>query len=245
MDSAIYLMGSRMDALAENLQLIAANLANANTPGFKRTTWKFAEVLQALAPQLGGGIGAPGVVPEWSSLTVSGTDFSPGAIRMTGSPLDLAIRGSGFFVLDTADGPRYTRKGRLHLNAAGELTDAAGNRFVADSGSLRVPETASEIAVSRDGEVLADDELIGRLQLVDIPDPQYLVAVGWGLYRNDGPAPGRSFTSEIIQGAVEGSNVNVLNEMVSLVQVMRAYEATARILKRLDSLNGQLVRSAA
>jgi flagellar basal-body rod protein FlgF len=164
---------------------------------------------------------------------------------MTGRPLDLALRGRGFFVVDTPAGRRYTRKGRICLNSEGELIDGNGNRFVADSGTLRIPEDAEGISISRSGEVVAGEERLGQLAVVDIPQPERLVAEGWSLYRNDGQRATPAVGAEVVQGAIEQSNVNVVNETVSLVQIMRAYETASRIVKRMDALNGQLVRSAA
>ncbi len=245
MDSVAYLMGGRMSELTANLDVVAANLANADTPGFKRATCCFSEALRPLLSAADASASASAFAPDWCQLRTGSTDFSQGSVRMTGRPLDLAIRGPGFLVVDTPAGQRYTRKGRICLNAEGELTDGNGNRFVADSGALRIPEDAEDISVSRSGEVMADEEVLGRLLVVDIRQPERLVAEGSSLYRNDGPRAAPAVGAEVVQGAIEQSNVNVVNEAISLVQIMRAYETASRILKRMDALNGQLVRSAA
>jgi len=201
MDSVAYLMGGRMSELTANLDVVAANLANADTPGFKRATCCFSEALRPLLSAADASASASAFAPDWCQLRTGSTDFSQGSVRMTGRPLDLAIRGPGFLVVDTPAGQRYTRKGRICLNAEGELTDGNGNRR--------------------------------------------LVAEGSSLYRNDGPRAAPAVGAEVVQGAIEQSNVNVVNEAISLVQIMRAYETASRILKRMDALNGQLVRSAA
>jgi flagellar basal body rod protein FlgG len=221
MDSVIYLTGSHMNGLMDSLQVISNNLANANTAGLGTFSL------------------------DWPELSDRWIDFSQGPVRRTGRPLDVAIQGDAFFVVDTPAGPRYTRKGRLYPNAQGELTDAAGNRFASDSGALRIPEGVAEIGVDRSGYVSADGQAIGRLKLVDIPEPDALVAEGWANFRNDGAPPMDALDSSVIQGAVEESNVNAVQEMVALIGVMRAYEASARIARRLDALNGRLIRTAA
>ncbi|MHC5033422.1 MAG: flagellar hook-basal body protein [Planctomycetota bacterium] len=245
MDSVVYLTGSHMNSLMDSLQVISTNLANANTAGFKRTVGKFREVLLSLGPLSMSAAGFGTSSLDWPELSDRSIDFSQGPIHRTSRPLDVAIQGDAFFVVDTPAGTRYTRKGRLYPNAQGELTDGAGNRFVSDSGALRIPEGVAEIAVDRSGHVSADGQAIGRLRLVDIPEPDSLVAEGWATFRNDGSSPTDALDSTVIQGAIEESNVNAVQEMVALIGVMRAYEASARIVRRLDALNGRLIRTAA
>jgi len=123
--------------------------------------------------------------------------------------------------------------------------DGAGSRFAAQSGSLRVPAQAAKISVDSEGRVAADDQPVGQLMLMDIPEPDKLVAEGWANFRNDGPPARRAVGSQVIQGAIEESNVSPVREMVGLLGVMRAYEAGARLAKRLDALDGELVKTAA
>ncbi len=242
MDSTVYLAGCRMNGLAGSLDLVAANLANADTPGYKRRVGRFQAALTAAR---GGGGGGGTCAPHWPTLAGPETDFSQGPVRRTGRPLDLAISGRGFFVLETPAGPRYTRKGRLYLNRDGELTDGAGNRFAAEGGSLSIPAGAGGITVDASGGLTAGGQELGRLRLVEFADASVLRPEGRGSFRNDGPPARPAADSRVVQGAIEESNVNPVQEMVALVTVMRAYEAAARIIKRSDNLNGQLVKSAA
>lgn len=245
MPNMIYLTGSRMNALVDNLEVIAANLANANTPGFKRTVGKFKSVLQRATWAPVSGPRPITISPDWPELSRPRTDFSQGPIRRTGRSLDLAIRGDAFFVVETPAGRRYTRKGRLYLNAAGELTDGAGNHFASESGRLQIPEGAGYLTVDPTGQVGAGEQIIGRLMLVDIPEPEALVAEGSSNFRNDGAPSVSAVGSQVMQGAIEQSNVSAVQEMVALIGVMRAYEASARIVKRLDSLSARLIQAAA
>jgi flagellar basal-body rod protein FlgF len=243
MDGAVYLTGNHMSALADNLDVIAANIANASTPGYKRGVCAFTAVLQAAAEATPSVTGEPALI--WARLTDRTTDFSQGPVGRTGRDLDLALQGRGFFVVETPAGTRYTRKGRLYVSPEGELVDGAGSRFAAQSGSLRVPAQAAKISVDSEGRVAADDQPVGQLMLMDIPEPDKLVAEGWANFRNDGPPARRAVGSQVIQGAIEESNVSPVREMVGLLGVMRAYEAGARLAKRLDALDGELVKTAA
>jgi len=241
MDDLAYLVGSRMKGLEENLQTIAHNLANAGTPGFKRTVGKFAAVMDGLQ-------NAEGTTPEegltYAELAARALDLSPGALRRTGRPLDVAVRGQGMLVVATPRGERYTRKGRLYVTPQGELTDGNGYRLAGDTGTLRLPDAAAQLLIDASGNLRADGRTLGRLRLVDIPQPSALVPEGGGLYRNDGPAGRPAADSEIIQGSLEESNVKPVHEMVALIEVMRAYEASSRIARRLELLNRQLVKDA-
>ncbi len=238
MDSSLYVVGDRMDGLAIQLQVIASNVANANSAGFKRMVSTF--VTQDQTEPVVEDV----MDPVWPELAGVALDTSQGAIRNTGRPLDLAIQGDAFFAVETPDGTRYTRKGRINQTADGELTDPAGNRFMSAGGSLNIPDGTTHLTVQRNGELLADGQSAGRLALYDIPDQDALVPLGSGLYRNDGAAARQAVTSTVVQGALEESNVQPVSEMVNLIDVTRAYEAAVRVLRRMDSLSDQLVKSA-
>ncbi len=238
MDSSLYVVGDRMDGLAIQLQVIASNVANANSAGFKRMVSTFVTEDQT-DPYV-----EDVMDPVWPELSGVALDTSQGPITTTGRPLDLAIQGDAFLAVETPDGTCYTRKGRIHQSPNGELTDAAGNRFMAAGGSLNIPEGTTHLTVQRNGEVLADGQSAGRLALYDIPDKDALVPLGSGLYRNDGAAARTALTSTVVQGALEDSNVQPVSEMVNLINVTRAYEAAARILRQMGTLSDQLVKSA-
>jgi len=243
LDNTLYLMASRMNSLGDNLQVIAANLANASTPGFKRTVGRFQAVLQSITPSAQLQPTMP--LLYWPELSAFCQDFSQGPISMTGRPLDLAVRGSAFFVVDTPEGQLYTRKGRIYLNEAGELTDGGGNRFASEGGTLRIPNDAVQIVIDKNGSVVADGRVLGQLRLVDIADTSALVAQGEGLYAYHAPTPAKAVDSEVIQGAVEESNVKAVHEMVAMMELMQAYDASARVVKRMDGLSKELIQNAA
>ncbi len=243
MESSIYVMGSRMHGLADSMQAVASNLANAATPGYKRATHGFEALLRDAAPA---GAPEPGTIsPRWPKLLGPSLDMSSGPISRTGRPLDLALEGEGFFVVDTPRGERYTRKGRIYLDRAGQMTDARGYPFRSDGGTLAVPPDAGEVSVGSDGQVSAGGIPLGSLAVVTIPEPERLVAEGWGLYRNDGAPARPALETRLIQGAIEDSNVRPVQELVAMMEIMRAYEAGSAIVKRLDTLSSRLIRTAA
>lgn len=244
MDGLVYLTGTRMVGLTDQLQVIATNLANANTAGFKGTTGRFSAAVAVAGPQYLGDTSQGGMAPTWPEFSGLRVDLSQGPIRKTDRPLDLAISGKAFFVVETPEGPRYTRKGRFHLSATGEVTDGAGNALGTESGALRIPAGTNEIVIGRDGQVSAGERGVGRIRLVDIPEPAALVSQGEVSFRNDGPEAVPAAGSEVIQGAVEESNVNSVREMISLITVLRAYEAEAHIARRVDSSHNELIKSA-
>ena len=147
--------------------------------------------------------------------------------------------------MNTPEGTQYTRKGRIYQDPNGALTDASGNPYSAGGGSLRIPEGAGSVTVLRNGEVIAGQQSVGKLTIMDIPSHNSLVALGSGYYRNDGPAAKPSLDTGVVQGALEESNVKPVSEMVDLIGVTRAYEAGAKILRRMDGLGDQLVKTAA
>ncbi len=244
MDNSLYLMGNRMVTLADRLRMTSTNLANASTPGFKRLVGGFSATLQNLLSATFQADGSVAPAPRWVYLSGPKLDMSQGPVHVTGRPLDLAVRGPAFFVLETPQGRRYTRRGRVYLNDGGEFCDAVGNRFLSGSGPLRIPQDTAQITVQSNGEVLADGQSVGRLELVEIPQPETLIPEGWGVLRNAGSSPSRAHDSEVIQGAIEGSNVKAVQEMVALVEIMRAYEMSTRTVKRLDNLQRQLVQKS-
>jgi flagellar basal-body rod protein FlgF len=247
MDSTTYVTGARMGGLVRNLEIIAANLANANTPGFKQTVGTFHAELQRFAPWASlPGAGAS-IQPHWPELGDVRMDFSEGPLRATGRPLDIAVRGGAFLAVDTPAGRRYTRKGRLHMNSRGELVDGTGNTFVDEAGgTVRIPPGTESITISVEGEVVADEQTAGRLMLVMVK-PALLAPEGGGLFRLSGnaPRPQQDPHSQVLQGYVEESNSSPIESLVALIEVNRAYEAAARVLKRMDQVSGQLIKAAA
>ena len=246
MSDAIDAVSSSLEALNEQYRSITDNLANANTPGFKRVRISFAQTLaEALAGSAGSQEPAAGT---GQVLANSAIDFSQGALTQTGRALDLALGNAGFFTLKTVDGELYTRCGKFHVNDQRQLVDAAG-RIVGGSGGapIVVPPTVStmDIRVTREGDVRAGGRSIGRLEIVDFTDRSKLAPKGSdcfealaGAGRRDAEVPA------VRQGYLESSNVSVVEELVGLIMVTRLYEANIKSISVQDEQMKNLLEVA-
>lgn len=222
MDNAGYVGLSRQAGLARELDTIANNIANVNTTGFRRESVLFGEYVKRL----------DGGADSLSMATMNRRfiDFSGGEIKATGNPLDVAIDGDGFFLVESANGPRLTRAGSFSLNASGEIVNADGRRVLDESGgALLVPPQTARISISSDGAITADGQPVGRLGVVNA-DPSTLVREGDNMFRADkGYSPATE--AKVRQGALEEANVNPITEIAHLIEVQRAYEMGQKFLE--------------
>ncbi|MCY2927179.1 MAG: flagellar basal-body rod protein FlgF [Planctomycetota bacterium] len=228
-----------LDALAENYRTIANNLANASTPGFKRTQSVFLRELTGRMGQPAAADVVSGTVREQGAI-----DLTPGAMTFTGRPLDVALGGTGFLVVETPSGEFYTRNGTLSLNSQRQLVDGAGRTIAGEGGPIVLPPQASEatIQISADGSVAAAGQAVGKLKVVTFDDPQSLRPVGQGCFAAVGGGAVPATNPKIAQGFREGSNVSPVEELVGLISVTRLYEANIRTLKTLDERLASLNR---
>lgn len=233
MDNAGYISLSRQAGLMRELNTIANNIANASTSGYRRESVIFAEHVKALH----------GGDPSLSIATMNHRyiDFSGGEIRGSDNPLDMAIDGDGFFLVEGEGGPRLTRAGSFSLNAVGELITADGRRVLDEGGgALVVPPQSGTISVAPDGSVTADNQPVGRLGVVTA-DPAYLVREGDNVFRAErGYQPAAA--AKVRQNALEGSNVSVVTEIAHLIEVQRAYEMGQNFLQSDDERIKRTVR---
>jgi flagellar basal body rod protein FlgG len=230
----IYSAASGLDAYSLNQDVVAENLANASTPGFRQQGVVYQSFDLALNGQLTGpedNGGLLGVVPSQAF-----TNFQPGPLQYTGNPLDLAASGNVFFVLDGQTGPELSRNGTFVLNGNGEVVNTSGLRVRSEGGGpLTIPAQTREIGVSADGFVFADGQQVGRLQLEVVANPAVLQRVGPSLF--SGIQPGNAppaGTAVVTRGYRELSNVNPVQEMVSMIAGSRYYEAAQRALRSLS-----------
>lgn len=207
----IYITASGMLTRELAQEVLANNMANARTTGFKRDRVLFR-----------------GVLPE-GVLRVS-TDHSQGPLFRTGNPFDLAIQGRGFFVVETPEGIRYTRDGHFSLDEEGTLVTADGYPVLGEGGTLKLEGTVS---FGEDGTVKVGDVVVGRLRIEDFEDLGVLRKVGGGLFAADVEGrPAEDF--RIRQGFLEGANVSLVAEMVRMIANYRAYEAEQKALLAQD-----------
>ncbi len=236
----LYDAGSALQAATINQEVTAENLAHATTPGYRRQGVTFQALLAAgLRPDPTSSAPAAGA---GASHTASYTLFTPGPVQQTGNPLDLALSGDAFFALESPQGPVYTRNGSFQISARGELVSGSGLRVLGQGGPITLPQNAGEIHVGADGAVVANGAEVGRLQIAQFDDNQALRRVGTTLF--DGPTPRQPAPGSVRveQGFREGSNVQMVQEMVSMIAGMRQYEAAERALKALGDVIGQNTR---
>jgi flagellar basal-body rod protein FlgF len=234
----MYSAASALDAAALNQELVADNLANATTPGYRRHGLVFETVQQDVADNqqalTGGMHGIRAARPY--------TSFEGGPVQSTGNPLDLALSSNAFFVLDGPNGPLYTRNGGFERDVQGRMQSHSGLPVRSLSGPITIPPNATKIAVTLDGAVLADRVEVGKLQLAEFPDPSVLQRAGTTLFEGPAGAQPTPGTVRVQQGYREGSNVQIVNEMVSMLAGMRHYEAAQRALRALGDAIAQNTR---
>jgi flagellar basal-body rod protein FlgF len=216
---------SAIDARMKIVDVISNNLANANTTGFKRD---FGHILQN----------------EVGSEAATQVDVSPGGLITTGNSLDAAISGSGFFVVETPNGPRYTRAGNFALNAAGELVTKDAMRVLSTSDS---PITVGEgkVEINEGGVVTVDGNEVATLKVVTFADSAKLQKEGAYRFTWNGAASEIQPVTdpEVKGGYLERSNVNAIDEMVHLMSAYREFEAVQRTLKTMmTDMNAKLIQ---
>lgn len=209
--------------------IVANNLANINTTGFKRdasfTDW---------------------LVEATSSIGMERyTDHSKGDLQQTGNPMDLALSMAGFFVVETPAGPAYTRNGQFTISEEGFIETAQGFNLMGEHGPISVlgaDDTPGTITVTRNGEVYIDGDLIDNILVANVPNPDILQKMGSNVYsaRIDTEIRYVDFHEvDIRQGMLEGSNVQPVTEMVSLIEMQRNFESAQRVAKAMDNILGR------
>lgn len=221
---------SRQGTLRRNLSIIANNLANMNTTGFKAKKMMFIEYL---ARSDGGG-GIAGQPISFVRDIATMRDTSAGTLKETGNPLNMAIRGPGYFVVEAEDGERYTRNGRFRLDEAGKLVTEGGFPVLSDSGQpfFFSPED-SEIKVAADGTVSTENGELGRIRVVRFENDQELREAAGGLLTSESP-PQDVETPGVAQNMLESSNVQPIMEIARMIAVERAYSDVKRFITRED-----------
>jgi len=238
MNAGIYSAVSGGVMALTRLDAITNNLANASTPGFK------AERVAQRAVAVGTTSDATAVDTPITRVVVE-TDFSQGPIEPTGNPLDVALDGNGFLVVDSPRGERLTRRGNFEIDAEGFLATKDGWRVQGENGDLRVGGGASTgpLVISPDGSVRAGDLSAGKLRIVTVADPGKLVREGGTVFAA-GSLPlvaAAQGDASVRQGALEGANASPVESLVRLIDTMRGYEAYMRAAERLDQVSGRAV----
>ena len=220
-------IGSTIDELTREFNIIAHNLANVGTVGYKRRCNAFSNHLMTQ------GAGTKAVSGDEAD-SYSTFDFTQGSLIETGRKLDFALCGKGFFVIETPQGPLYTRNGMFRLDENGQIVDSMGRTVAGESGPISIPPSTgpSQISVSSDGQISAAGNSVGKFKLVDFKDNESeLVAAGFGCFQTpEGIEPEPPEKLIVKQGAHEGSNVQMVEELVEMIMVTRLYEANMKFI---------------
>jgi len=257
MNQALWVAKTGLDAQQTRMSVVSNNLANTNTTGFKQDRASFEDLLYQQVRQPGGSSSAQTQLPTGLQLgtgvrvVATSKNFQQGGQLQTGRALDVMVNGRGFFEVMLPDGSSaYTRDGSFQMSPQGELVTSSG--YPVQPG-IQIPEGAQSLTIGADGTVsvkMAGDAAsveIGSLTLTDFINPAGLQAKGENLYLEttaSGPAqngtPGLNGLGGIVQGALEGSNVNVVEELVAMIETQRAYEMNAKAISTTDSMLGYL-----
>ena len=254
---ALYTAASGMNAQQSNIDIVAHNLANVNTTGFKKNRLEFEDLVYQQTRVPGTPTSATGEAPIPLEMGLgtravgSARDFSPGNLRSTSGPLDIAIEGEGFFQVTTAGGTTgYTRAGSFHRDSQGLLVTAEGYPL---EPQITIPANATTVSISKDGIVSAAiagqaaTQQLGTIELAMFQNPAGLKAVGGNLFQVSSASgepqvgvPGADARGTLAQGFLEDSNVSVVDEMVNMILGQRAYEANSRVIKAADEMLAQI-----
>ncbi len=224
-------------------ETIVHNLSNVRTIGYKAdraalTDFPSLLLTQVRGDQPGSTIGQVGTGVSLADLV---TDFSDGSLELTDQPLDFAVSGDGFFRLETPDGVRYTRDGRFQRDMDGRLVTADGYPVLGVDGPLTLPQ--GQITVTPHGEVFVGESLVGQFSLARFDSPENLVKDGQTTFTSRGAEPQllNSEEIQIYQGYLEGSNVDTTQAVTEMMSVLRAYQASQRLVQFQDHINEQTV----
>ncbi len=237
MQNTIAVALSRMTGQQRAMDVTANNIANASTPGFRAERSVFADFLVRM-PSAGLPQGAATITFVQDRATYR--DPEPGPIATTGNPLDIAIGGRGFFLVQTARGQRMSRAGHFELSADGGIVDSAGNALLDGSGRpLRLQPTDTQITIAADGTITTENGQAGRVAVVRPENPFSLTPEGGRLFDFEGP-PVPIDRPRLVQGALEGSNVVPTLELTRMMRDLREFEFTSQMVQT----EGERLRAA-
>jgi flagellar basal-body rod protein FlgG len=260
MNPALWISKTGVQAQDAKLQAIANNLANVNTVGFKRDRVVFEDLFYQVERQPGAqnndNTSSPSGVQLGNGTRLVGTQkvFTTGNLQTTGQSLDVAIVGQGFLKIELPTGETaYTRAGQLQVNAEGRLVNAQGLPLSPD---ITIPANATQVTIGENGVVSATisgtptPTQIGQITLANFVNPAGLLALGDNLYQetaasgvpNEG-TPGEEAFGKLKQGALEGSNVQVVEEMVDMIAAQRTYEMNTKVLSAADNMMQYLAQA--
>ncbi len=253
MINSLWISKTGMQAQQTQLDVISNNMANVSTNGFKRASAVFEDLMYQNLRQVGAAADEQNQLPTGLQLglgvrtVATARNFTQGSLQQSGNQLDLAINGNGFLQVTMPDGTTgYTRDGSLKLDAQGRVVTSGGLPLV---GDINIPAEAQSITVSPDGVVTvkvpgnAAPQQVGNIELASFINPAGLEPLGQNLYAETvasgapvNGAPGTAGMGNLMQGYVETSNVNVVQELVTMIQTQRAYEMNSKAIQTSDQM---------
>ena len=237
MDSGYYAAAAGLAAQTQALELVAHNLANLSTTGYRGEQTTFRSLLAGDAARVSANpLNAS--VNNYGVLSGSRLDLSSGSLTPTGNPLDAAVAGSGFFAVQSAQGVLYTRDGSFHLTPARQLVTSEGNAALGEQGPVTLPN--GNVSISSDGTISVNGEVVDKLQVAEFPPGTNLMAVGNATYSAPAGSAVAAANSTVRQGMLEGSNVSPTEGVVQLITVQRNADMLARAFSALDGQMNQV-----
>ncbi len=258
--SGLYNAAQGMVFAGKRHEVSSENIAHSHMPGYRRKVLnqtefgKYLEANQRAAISDGTQAGAASAAGQPGSLSSNGaqqttsptaqfdlldiaSDFSTGPMQQTGRPLDIAIEGDGFFVVEGPGGPLYTRNGSFHADALGRIVTVDNLPLQGTTGALTLPADASSesITILNDGQIFADQTSVGQLRIVSVQNPQDLIQMGETLYAATASSGIEDADVKLSQGMLEASNVTAVAELVNLIVATRQYEAAQKTLTAIDT----------
>lgn len=233
MENALRIGLSRQMALQTEMNVIANNLANINTAGFKRDNVHLEEFRMPVAEmtELSGRDKALSYVHDRAVIK----NMSQGSMRQSTNELDVAIGGSGWFAINTPNGERYTRNGEFKLNSEGILVTNQGHPVLGDGGPITFGPTETQITIARDGTITSTEGNKGTLRVVSFADEQAMKKEGYNLFSSPNPATPLT-QPNLMQGMIEESNVQPVLELTHMIETTRAYTNQARMMQKTEEL---------
>lgn len=249
MVKGIYTAASGMITQYKKMDVVSNNIANAGTTGYK----KDAVITEAFGEVLVKKINDPseptprniGTMSMGAKVDNVFTNFSQGSLIKTESPFDLAIEKEGFMAVSVVNDlgqtvERYTRDGGLTVTNTGQLVTNSGNAVLGNNGPIQLP-SSGDLVINDTGDIFVDGQYLDRIKLVDFEDKTSLRKIGDNLFATTAESAEKDFSGRVLQGYLEGSNVNVVKEMVEMINVSRAYESSQKVLQANDETLGKAV----
>jgi len=231
MDSGFYAACAALIARSQALDVVANNLANSSTPGYRAEHNIFRAFLASATGRLASNLNV--AINDFGILAGNQMDLTQGNLERTGNDLDFAIQGSGFFTIQTTNGQFYTRNGNFQVSPQGQLITSEGDPVIGEQGIIRI--LGGPVNVSPDGTISVNGAVAGKMKLVEFPAGTALESVGKTYYSAPKNSAVNASKSTVAQGMLENSNVNPVSSAVELVSVQRYAEMMQRALRMFDS----------